>query len=130
MNSETAPTEVDWRSLAAPFQHADMRRSVWQLVNSAVPYALLWYLMVLSLSVSYWLTLALSVLAAGFMVRLFIIFHDCGHGSFFASRRANDVLGFITGVLTFTPYFHWRWEHSQHHASSGDLDRRGTGDVW
>jgi omega-6 fatty acid desaturase (delta-12 desaturase) len=64
------------------------------------------------------------------MVRAFIIFHDCGHGSFFKSRRANTVVGVITGVLTLTPYFHWRWEHAVHHASSGDLDRRGTGDIW
>ena len=70
------------------------------------------------------------MLAAGFLVRVFIIFHDCGHGSFLPSRKANDMLGFITGVLTFTPYYHWRWEHALHHASSGDLDRRGTGDVW
>ena len=63
-------------------------------------------------------------------MRLFIIFHDCGHGSFFKSAAANHVLGFITGVLTFTPYYHWRWEHAIHHASAGDLDRRGTGDVW
>ncbi len=64
------------------------------------------------------------------MVRVFIIHHDCGHGSFFKSRRANDVLGFIPGVLAFTPYFHWRWEHATHHSSSGDLDRRGMGDIW
>jgi omega-6 fatty acid desaturase (delta-12 desaturase) len=83
-----------------------------------------------SLEVSYWLTLGLAVLAGGFLIRLFIIFHDCGHGSFFKSEQANHVLGFITGVLTFTPYWHWRWEHALHHASSGDLDRRGTGDVW
>ena len=86
--------------------------------------------MYLSLAVSWWLTLPLAMLAAGFLVRVFIIFHDCGHGSFFKSRRANDILGFITGVLTFTPYYHWRWEHAIHHATSGDLDRRGTGDVW
>ena len=86
--------------------------------------------MYFSLQVSWWLTLPLAVLAAGFLVRAFIIFHDCGHGSFFPSRRANDILGFITGVLTFTPYRHWRWEHSLHHATSGDLDRRGVGDVW
>jgi omega-6 fatty acid desaturase (delta-12 desaturase) len=72
----------------------------------------------------------LAVLAAGFLVRIFIISHDCGHGSFFPSQRANDILGFITGALTFTPYYHWRWEHALHHASSGDLDRRGSGDVW
>jgi len=61
---------------------------------------------------------------------VFIIFHDCGHGSFFKSRMANDVLGFVTGILTFTPYHHWKWEHSIHHASAGHLDKRGTGDVW
>jgi omega-6 fatty acid desaturase (delta-12 desaturase) len=80
--------------------------------------------------VSWWLTAPLAVLAAAFMVRVFIIFHDCGHGSFFKSQRANHILGTITGFLTFTPYFHWRWEHALHHATSGDLDRRGTGDVW
>jgi acyl-lipid omega-6 desaturase (Delta-12 desaturase) len=103
---------------------------VWQIANSVLPYAALWCLMYFSLQVSVWLTLPLAVLAAGFMVRIFIISHDCGHGSFFPSRRANDILGFITGVLTFTPYFHWRWEHALHHGTSGDLDRRGTGDVW
>ena len=72
----------------------------------------------------------LAILAGAFLVRVFIIFHDCGHGSFFKSRKANDILGFITGVLTFTPYHHWRWEHAAHHATSGDLDRRGMGDIW
>ena len=70
------------------------------------------------------------MLAGAFLVRIFIIFHDCGHGSFFKSRRANDVVGFVTGVLTFTPYYQWRWEHALHHATSGDLDRRGMGDMW
>jgi acyl-lipid omega-6 desaturase (Delta-12 desaturase) len=103
---------------------------VWQIANSVLPYMALWCLMLFTLRVSVWLTLPLAVLAAGFMVRIFIISHDCGHGSFFPSRRANDILGFITGVLTFTPYYHWRWEHALHHGTSGDLDRRGTGDVW
>jgi omega-6 fatty acid desaturase (delta-12 desaturase) len=69
-------------------------------------------------------------MSLAFLVRIFIIFHDCGHGSFFKSRNANDILGFVTGVLTFTPYHHWRWEHAAHHATSGDLDRRGLGDIW
>jgi omega-6 fatty acid desaturase (delta-12 desaturase) len=86
--------------------------------------------MFLTLTVSYWLTLPLAIVTGGLMVRTFIIFHDCGHGSLFRSRKANDVLGFITGVLTLTPYYHWRWEHAVHHASSGDLDRRGVGDLW
>jgi len=100
------------------------------MVNTLVPYGALWYLMYLTLSVSYWLTVPLAVLASGFLVRIFIIHHDCGHGSYFKSQKANDVWGFITGVLTFTPYYLWRWEHAIHHAGSGDLDRRGTGDVW
>jgi omega-6 fatty acid desaturase (delta-12 desaturase) len=83
-----------------------------------------------SLAVSYWLTLPLAALAGALLVRVFIIFHDCGHGSFFKSRLANAITGFITGMLTFTPFYHWRWEHARHHATSGDLGRRGTGDVW
>lgn len=118
-----------WKKIVARYQEPAPWRSVWQIVNTVVPYALLWYLMHLSLTVSWWLTIPLAILAGGFMVRLFIIFHDCGHGSFFKSRRANDVLGIITGILTFTPYYHWRWEHGLHHATSGDLDRRGTGDI-
>ena len=127
---EPTPTASRWKEVVAKYQQPALRRSVWQVVNTLVPYAALWCLMYLSLGVSYWLTVPLALLAAGFLVRVFIIFHDCGHGSFFKSRKANDILGFITGVLTFTPYYHWRWEHALHHASSGDLDRRGTGDVW
>src|SRR5687767_7932550 len=80
--------------------------------------------------VSLWLALPLAALAGALLVRAFIIFHDCGHGSFFKSRLANDIVGFIAGMLTFTPYFHWRWEHAIHHANAGHLDKRGTGDVW
>src|ERR1051326_16929 len=124
------PENVAWKEIVARYQKPSVGRGVWQIVNTLVPYAALWYLMYVSLSVSYWLVVPLGILAAGFLVRLFIIHHDCGHGSFLKSRRANDILGFITGVLTFTPYFHWRWEHAQHHATSGDLDRRGMGDIW
>src|SRR5437773_5000762 len=119
-----------WKEIVAKYQRPAFGRSIWQMVNTLVPYALLWYLMYRSLAVSYWLTLPLAILAAGFMVRVFIIHHDCGHGSFFKYSKANDVLGFITGVLTFAPYYHWRWEHALHHATSGDLDRRGMGDIW
>lgn len=83
-----------------------------------------------SLQYSYWITLLLSVVAAGFLIRLFIIFHDCGHGSFFRSRKANDIVGRITGILTFTPYFKWHQQHRIHHATAGNLDKRGVGDVW
>jgi omega-6 fatty acid desaturase (delta-12 desaturase) len=119
-----------WKTIVARYQQPAPWRAIWQIVNTLVPYAALWYLMYLSLSISYWLTLPLALLAAGFLVRVFIIFHDCGHGSFLKSRIANDLLGSITGVLCFTPYYRWRWEHAVHHSSSGDLDRRGTGDVW
>lgn len=93
-------------------------------------YAALWYLMYLCLPISWWLVAPMALLAGALLVRVFIIFHDCGHGSFFKSRLANDTVGFIAGLLTFTPYYHWRWEHALHHASAGDLDRRGTGDIW
>jgi len=119
-----------WKDIVARYQQPSLWRSVYQLANSLVPYAALWFLMYRSLAVSYWITLALAILAAGFLVRVFIIHHDCGHGSFFKSQKANDVWGFITGVLTATPYHFWRWEHAVHHAGSGDLDRRGLGAVW
>ena len=124
------PAAADWRKIVANFQRPDTRRSLWQLINSVLPYVGMWLVMYWSLSISYWLTLALSVLASGFMVRVFIIFHDCGHGSFFNSQRGNDVTGILTGIMTFTPYYAWRHSHAIHHATSGDLDRRGVGDVW
>lgn len=119
-----------WKQVVARYQMPSLGRALWQVTNTLIPYGLLWYLMYLSVSVSYWLVLPLAILAGGLMVRTFIIFHDCGHGSFFKSQRANHIVGVITGLLTFTPYYHWRWEHAVHHASSGDLDRRGMGDIW
>ena len=82
-----------------------------------------------SLGISYLLTLGLAVLAAGFLVRIFIIFHDCGHGSFFRSSRANRIVGTILGSLVFTPYDYWHYEHAIHHKTVGNLDKRGSGDV-
>ena len=129
MTTGTDRSAVAWRRAVDPFQHANLRRSAWQLVNTLIPYLVLWILMYWSLFISYWLTLALSVLAAGFMVRLFVIFHDCAHGSFFASQRANSAVGIFIGILTFTAYYDWRHSHAVHHATAGDLDRRGTGDI-
>jgi len=131
--SRSVPARVDtsaWKGIVASYQRPSTGRALWQIINTIVPYSMLWYLMYLSLAYPWWTTLLLSMIAAAFLLRVFIIFHDCGHGSFFKSRTANDVVGFIAGMLTFTPYYHWRWEHSLHHASAGDLDRRGTGDVW
>jgi omega-6 fatty acid desaturase (delta-12 desaturase) len=119
-----------WKKIVARYQKPSISRGTWQIINTLVPYAALWCLMGFSVRISWWLTVPLAILAGAFMVRLFIIFHDCGHGSFFKSSIANHAWGAITGVLTFTPYFHWRWEHAVHHSSAGDLDRRGTGDVW
>lgn len=130
LSGETQPEIAVWKRIIADYQKPSLPRALWQVTNTFVPYAALWYLMYHALQISWWLTIPLAVLAAGFLVRIFIIFHDCGHGSFFSSQTANNVLGFISGVFTLTPYFHWRWEHSVHHASAGDLDRRGTGDVW
>jgi acyl-lipid omega-6 desaturase (Delta-12 desaturase) len=114
----------------AKFQNASTGRAQWQVINSFGPYALLWVAMVYALALSYWLMLPLAVVAAGFLVRIFIIFHDCGHGSFFKSRRANNVTGAIAGFLNLTPYRHWRLQHALHHGTAGDLDRRGSGDIW
>lgn len=119
-----------WRQIVLKYQKPSRWRATFQLVNTLGPYAALWYLIYLSLPVSSWLVVPLAVLGGLFLVRIFIIFHDCGHRSYFKSAMANDVVGFITGVLTLTPYYHWRWEHAIHHASAGDLDKRGVGDIW
>ncbi|MBK7642721.1 MAG: fatty acid desaturase [Planctomycetes bacterium] len=129
-SSRPLPTTSEWKQAVANFQHASSWRATWQILNTFVPYALVWYLMYLSLGVSIWLALPLAVLAGALLVRVFIIFHDCGHDSFFRSRLANNITGFCAGVLVFTPYHHWRWEHAVHHATAGDLNRRGIGDIW
>lgn len=130
IDPETSADAAVWKQIVTRYQKPSAGRAIWQILNTLVPYAGLWCLMYFTLSVSWWLTVPLAVLAGAILVRTFIIFHDCGHGSFFRSTQANHMLGAITGVLTFTPYYHWRWEHAIHHSSAGDLDRRGTGDVW
>ena len=124
------PNPAAWKKIVLEYQKPSRWRAVWQIVNTLGPLALIWYLMYLCLPISWWLVLPLAVLAGGFLVRAFIIFHDCGHGSFFKSHAANEVVGFITGLLTFTPFYQWRWDHAIHHATSGHLDKRGTGDIW
>jgi acyl-lipid omega-6 desaturase (Delta-12 desaturase) len=122
--------KVTWKDAVARYQRPSTMRALWQLTHTFGPYVLLWYAMYHVREISLWLTVPLAIVSAAFLVRIFIIFHDCTHGSYFRSRRANDIVGFIAGVLTFTPYEHWRWEHAVHHSSAGDLDRRGTGDIW
>jgi omega-6 fatty acid desaturase (delta-12 desaturase) len=114
----------------APYEQTDTKASIRQIINTIGPLIVLWYLSYMSLSISYWLTLPLIILTSGFVVRTFIIFHDCCHQSFFRSKRANDIVGTITGVLTLVPYQQWKLSHSIHHASSSNLDKRGIGDMW
>ena len=104
-------------------------RSLLELAVTAVPFVALWVLAWLALSIGYWLTLLIAVPAAGFLVRLFMIQHDCGHGAFFRRKSSNDWTGRVLGVLTLTPYHVWRRSHAAHHASSGSLDQRGMGDI-
>jgi acyl-lipid omega-6 desaturase (Delta-12 desaturase) len=125
----TAPSEIS-RDNVAKFQATSLWRARWQVINSFVPYAVLWFAMDRALAVSYWLMLPIAILAAGFLARIFIIFHDCGHASFFRSKRANNVTGAVAGLLNLTPFRHWRWQHALHHGTAGDLDRRGSGDIW
>jgi len=123
------PEKPTWQQVVAKYQNPSLQRSLWQVANTLIPYLILLTLMYVSLSFSYWLTLALALPTGGLLTRAFIIFHDCGHGSFFKSQRWNNFLGAICGLLVFTPYYQWRFEHAIHHATSGDLDRRGTGDI-
>jgi acyl-lipid omega-6 desaturase (Delta-12 desaturase) len=118
------------RDLSRKFETPSVPRATWQLVNTLVPYFGLWVAMYFARSAAWWVIAPMAVLAGMLLVRAFIIFHDCGHGSFFPSKTANTIVGWITGILTFTPYHHWRREHSIHHATSGNLDERGTGDIW
>jgi omega-6 fatty acid desaturase (delta-12 desaturase) len=118
-----------WREIVARYQTPSVKRAVWQLVSTLVPFIGAVILMNWSLSVSYWLTLALAIPAAGLTIRTFIIMHDCGHGSFLPSKTWNNIIGWVTGILTTTPYAHWRREHAIHHATSGHLEQRGTGDI-
>jgi omega-6 fatty acid desaturase (delta-12 desaturase) len=113
----------------ALYREPSLARSIVEIVITALPFALLWLLMWASLEVGYWLCLLLSVPAAGFLVRLFMIQHDCGHGAFFRQRAVNDWVGRVFGVVTLTPYDYWRRTHAIHHAHSGNLDHRGIGDI-
>lgn len=119
----------NWRDLMTPFEHADARRA-WRQVEATLGLlAVGLYCTYRSLALPYWVTLLLALPTAAFLIRTFMLMHDCAHGSLFPSRRANEVLGFIAGVLTLTPFAQWRRDHVLHHASAGDLDRRGHGDV-
>ena len=129
--SPTPPTATprSWNEILGPYKVAHLGRSLFQLSSTALLFAGGWYLMLRSLEVGWWLTWLLALPVGGLVTRLFIIQHDCGHGSFFRSPKANNAVGFVLGVLTLTPYQYWRRTHAIHHATSGDLDRRELGDI-
>jgi omega-6 fatty acid desaturase (delta-12 desaturase) len=122
----------DWYHTMRRYERSHLRKAIWQLINTFIPYFLVSILMYLSLiaGYSYLVFLGLAIVAAGLLVRIFIFFHDCAHQSFFASSKANTALGYVCGILTFTPFEEWRKSHGIHHNTAGNLDRRGTGDVW
>lgn len=126
----TEQKQANLRKQVVPYEKTELKSSVFQLLNTILPLLLLWYAAYYSLSISYWLTLAIGIVASGFVIRTFIIFHDCCHQSFFKSRLANDIVGTITGVMTLVPYQQWKNAHAIHHATSGNLDKRGIGDLW
>lgn len=130
LNKMTTHNAKELRKQVAPYENSNTKTSILQIVNTVIPFLALWYFAYQSLTISYGLTLLLAAAAAGFMVRIFIIFHDCTHHSFFKNRTANKVVGTIAGVVTLFPYSQWGHEHAVHHATSSNLDKRGTGDIW
>ncbi|MGN6816959.1 MAG: fatty acid desaturase [Solirubrobacterales bacterium] len=135
MDTATRPTPGDlasgapWRQSVARHEQPSLRYSLLDLATSVLPYLALTVAMYLCLEVSVWITLALAIPAAGFLMRTFIVFHDCAHGSFLPTKRANLWVGRLTGLLVFQPFANWRHNHAVHHGTAGDLDRRGTGDI-
>lgn len=117
------------RKGVAPYAKSDIRKSVLQIFNTVIPLIAIWIAGYALYNVSPWISVASAVLASGFVVRTFIIFHDCTHGSFFKNKKANDWVGLLTGVLTSFPYAKWKREHTIHHATSSNLDKRGIGDI-
>ena len=126
---ETTPDPRALQRALAAYREPRLGRSIFELTITIIPFGLFWFLTWASVSAGYWFGLLLAIPAAGFLVRLFMIQHDCGHRAFFPSRRANDWVGRAIGVLTLTPYDFWRYTHAQHHARSGNLDRAPVGNI-
>lgn len=123
------PTAREWAKLLAPYGQPNDARALIEVAITILPFFAFWAATAYALHLGYWAGLLLIIPTAGFLLRLFLIQHDCGHGAFFESRTANDWLGRIVGVFTFTPYFFWKYAHNMHHAGSGNLARRGFGDI-
>jgi len=135
-NSETASaseavtiSEKEWAQKLAVFRTPELKRGLFELVATAAPFLAFWIAALIGVKLGYWPSLLLVLPAGAFLARLFLIQHDCGHGSFFKNRWANNMLGRVLGVVTWTPYDDWRRSHAKHHAGSGNLDRRGVGDI-
>lgn len=109
------------------FRSSSLSKSIWQCINSFIPYFICLFL---AIFIHSWISIPFVILASGFMVRIFIIFHDCGHQNFLKSNMVNDIIGFLSGIIVFTNFHLWRWEHNTHHWTSSNLDKRGIGDVW
>lgn len=118
------------RKSVTPFATPNIKTSLIQMINTFIPFLLLWALAYESLNVSLWLAIPIAICASGFVIRIFIIFHDCAHLAFFKNKKWNRILGNITGIITLFPYEQWKNEHAIHHATSSNLDKRGIGDVW
>lgn len=128
-NRQRADAAGLWPRRLAAYKTPDNLRAIREIAVTALPLAALWAAMWALSTISLWLTFLVAIPAAGFLIRLFMIQHDCGHGAMFTSRAANDWVGRAIGVITLTPYDFWRKAHAEHHAGSGNLDRRGIGDI-
>ena len=126
--SSTHTEPPSWKEILAPYERPDARRGAMQIATSLLPYLALTAIAYLTMG-TVWLTVLLAIPTAGFLVRTFVVFHDCAHGSLLPSRRANGRVGTLLGLFVLTPFARWKHEHAVHHATSGDLDRRGVGDV-
>ena len=129
MEAATAAPRPKWGAVLAPYARPSIARSTVDLLTSVAPYLVLQVVMYLLLDVSYLLTLAVGLFAAGFLLRTYIVFHDCTHGSFMPTKRGNQTVGVLTGLLVYSNFHSWKHNHQIHHATAGDLDRRGIGDL-
>ena len=131
VETDTNVAKPQWYRDLGDYAHSDMRKAIIQIITTFTPYLALWSLMIYLVlnDFPYWMVLLVVPFQAAITLRIFIIFHDCCHGSFFKSNRLNTIFGYLTGTLTFTPFRQWRAHHNAHHATSGDLDRRGMGDI-
>lgn len=129
VGTSNGTTDAAWLKILARYRKPDAGRSVYELLVTAVPFVLFWSAASVAVHFGYWIGLVLVIPAAAFLLRLFMLQHDCGHGSFFGRRVWDDWTGRIIGVLTLTPYDYWRRAHAVHHASAGNLDERGVGDI-